>query len=248
MLDPAGPGDPLLIAFGGIAGRLAMPPFEFFRLTSAVPCGKVFVRDLHQAWYHRGVADLGASIDETASALGDLIASQVPGRVVTIGNSAGGYAALLFGHLVSRIDAVMAFSPQTFIDRTHRLVHRDRRWRREIAALHALDARSRGYLDLRAALRRPEVGSPETHVFASADDRLDRIHARRLAGIRGVTVHEYPSGGHSLIRSLRDRGELAPLLLAALRDEPLLPVLASTEDHRSSPRGSSPSSSPQDEG
>ena len=40
----------------------------------------------------------------------------------------GGYAALLFGNIL-KVDKVLSFAPQTFIDKTNRLINCDFRWR-----------------------------------------------------------------------------------------------------------------------
>ena len=61
-LDMGADSGTLLIAFGGMQGQLGMPPFEFFKATGAIPVKKLFVRDLRQAWYHRGIPGHGESI------------------------------------------------------------------------------------------------------------------------------------------------------------------------------------------
>lgn len=52
----------LLVAFGGIRGGLGLPPFEFFRLTGELPVKKVYVRDLRQRWYHRGLPGIASDL------------------------------------------------------------------------------------------------------------------------------------------------------------------------------------------
>lgn len=215
LVGDAEPGAPLLVAFGGLAGRLNMAPFEFFRLVETIPCSKIFLRDLHQVWYHRGIAGLGHGIDESAAKLSTLITSRSPSRIAMVGNSAGGYAALLFGHLIPRVDSILAFAPQTFLDRWNRALHFDMRWRRQISEVHRLRA-SVAYRDLLPLLGTRAGAQPATHVFASRDDRLDHAHARRLRGVPRVRIHAYAEGDHSLIKALRDRGALKPLLEAAL--------------------------------
>ena len=54
----------LLIAFGGMRGMMGnILPFEFFKATGTVAVKRLFVRDLRQAWYHRGVPGHGSSIE-----------------------------------------------------------------------------------------------------------------------------------------------------------------------------------------
>ncbi len=49
----------LLIALGGFAGGMGIPPFEFFKITSDLNTNRVFIRDLRQAMYHGGLPDVG---------------------------------------------------------------------------------------------------------------------------------------------------------------------------------------------
>ena len=112
----------LIVVFGGLAGRLGMPPFEFFRmLSSGGKVKTVFVRDHAQAWYHRGVPEVGKSIDPVAAHIIGLRAQAE--EVVTIGMAAGGYAALLFGALAEC--EAHAFVPQTFLASDLREEHDD---------------------------------------------------------------------------------------------------------------------------
>ena len=43
----------LLIAFGGLRGRIDVPQFEFLGLTGDFPIKRLYVRDLYQAWYQQ---------------------------------------------------------------------------------------------------------------------------------------------------------------------------------------------------
>src|SRR5690349_12476934 len=101
VVDFSTESDVLLIAFAGMRGMVGMPPFEFFNVVSTldVPVKRAFVRDLRQAWYHLGTPGLGETIDEIAVALRGVVAAAAVRRVVTVGYSAGGYAAILFGTL-----------------------------------------------------------------------------------------------------------------------------------------------------
>jgi len=194
------PGRDLVVAVGGIAGGMDMPPYEFFGLLSDWSVSKIFLRDLDQAWYQRGVAGLG-SLPAVAERLHSL---RSPGANLIVGNSAGGFAALLLGALTGF--QVLAFSPQTYLGRWRRLRSRDTRWRPQVRTVRATPG---AVLDLVPFLR----GLPlRAEVHFAAGDRLDRHHAQRLSGLAGVSLIAHPGGDHSLIRSLRDTGELRDLL------------------------------------
>ncbi|MDQ3226141.1 MAG: hypothetical protein M3Q50_05870, partial [Chloroflexota bacterium] len=117
----------LLVLFGGIAGGVSMPVFEFFRLTSELPVNKAFLRDPRRGWYQLGIPGLGDSATAVLDHLQAIIARAGTGRVVMAGASAGGFAAILFGALCAA-DEVIAFSPQTFVDRENRARAGDTRW------------------------------------------------------------------------------------------------------------------------
>ena len=61
VLDLATESPTLLVLFGGIAGGVSMPVFEFFRLTSGFPAKKVFLRDPRRGWYQLGIPGVGES-------------------------------------------------------------------------------------------------------------------------------------------------------------------------------------------
>lgn len=204
----------MLITFGGIRGRFGMPIFEFFNLTANFDSQKVYLRDLEQVWYQNGITGIGKNVDQVALYINNLVRNQNTERVVLVGNSAGGYAALLFGGLL-RVDEVHAFSPQTCLSRQARFQYGDYRWLLEIQKLHLTRQSGDRYLDLLPVLQ-GKKGKTRFHIHYCHRHRLDRIHATRLGQCQNVVLHQYESGGHALVRQLRDNGSLARLLLDAL--------------------------------
>lgn len=45
----------LLVSFGGIRVGIGMPVYEFYRTLGNLECDKIFIKDVNQSWYHRGV-------------------------------------------------------------------------------------------------------------------------------------------------------------------------------------------------
>ena len=212
-LDLSGDARSLLILFGGIAGGVSMPVFEFFRLTAGMPGKKAFLRDPRRGWYQLGLPGVGPTVQDVRRYLDQIIASADVDRVVMAGASAGGYAAMLFGAWCSA-DHVLAFSPQTYIDAAHRAATGDNRWEPQIDQLHAAKPPAAIY-DLRDVLSSSAM--PRIAIHVSNDDALDLLHAHRVAGLPNVTITEHEQGGHRLVKTLRDRGILGPLLQDALR-------------------------------
>ena len=211
----------LLVLFGGIAGGVSMPVFEFFRLTAGFPAKKVFLRDPRYGWYQLGIPGVGDSAADVRAFLSAAIERASVERVVMAGASAGGFAALLFGSWCGA-DEVIAFSPQTFIDAENRALTGDARWPEQIDPLHEAVAGRSATLDLLDVLPQ-HAGKTRFQIHVSTDDPLDLLHAQRLAGRGGVDIHEHERGGHLLVKTLRDRGLLQPMLLQALSVQPANP-------------------------
>ena len=212
-LDLSGDARSLLILFGGIAGGVSMPVFEFFRLTAGMPGKKAFLRDPRRGWYQLGLPGVGSTVQDVRRYLDQMIAEADVDRVVMAGASAGGYAAILFGAWCDA-DQVLAFSPQTFIDAANRAAAGDDRWAPQIDNLHALNPPGAVY-DVRDVLQ--TTATPAIALHVSNDDPLDLLHAHWVADLPNVAVTEHDQGGHRLVKTLRDRGILGPLLQDALR-------------------------------
>lgn len=203
-----------LVAFGGIAGALGMPPFEFFRIAAGLECKRIFVRDVHQAWYQGGLPGICGDFAGMASFLRDQLACAGVERLVLVGNSMGGFAALLCGVLL-RADVVHAFSPQTFIDSRTRRFFRDRRWAEQVQRAQELGRLASEHFDVKPALRSAPPAL-RAHVHFSLTSRLDCVHALRLLPVPCVRLHPHGRGGHNAIKHLRETGELAAILSASL--------------------------------
>ena len=206
------------MAFGGLKrGFGLIPPFEFFRITREVDTKKLYVRDMNQAWYHRGLPGIADNIDGVAVYLKNMIREQQPRKVVAVGNSAGGYAALLFGYLLSA-NIVLAFSPQTFISKQERALHGDDRWEEyQILNAHQSPTRQEKYFNLKRTLGARRTGT-KYRIYYQQENRLDRIHAKRMRVVPNVFLHPRPEGGddHHLVVHLKRNGALKKMLMREL--------------------------------
>jgi hypothetical protein len=217
LADTSVESDIVLIAFSGILGGYGgMPVFEFSRVLSRFAVKKIFIRDVSQAWYQNGLPGVGENVDQIADYLQKRISEANGHRVITLGNSMGGYAALLFGWLL-QADEAYAFSPQTFIDVKQRLLRLDFRWQREIRKIHRDGRSTRKYMDLVRVFRSQPRASTECHVYYCSESRLDRCHAKRMGCFPNVVLHAHEAGGHMLVKLLRDIGYLDTLLSQTLQ-------------------------------
>ena len=105
--------DTLLVSFAGndiMYGGI--PRFDFFNFFAKYfkEINQHFYLDKHKTSYHKGIEGLSKNIDETVEYLRNEIYNYE--KVIFLGVSSGGYAAILFGSLLG-IDHVIAFIPQT---------------------------------------------------------------------------------------------------------------------------------------
>jgi hypothetical protein len=208
----------LIVTFGGIAQGIGIPVFEFFNILEKQDVNKIFIRDFAQAWYHKGLWNMTNDLIETANLLSKEIEKSGAERVIFFGNSSGGYAALLFGNLLSP-DRVLCFSPQTFLSWHKRLFSLDFRWRKEIKKIYAKNSSQKDYLDLKNKFR--ENLNTKTQFFIHYCDtfRLDRIHAQELKNFEQISLIKHRKGDHGLIKLLKETGELENIINNALMFE-----------------------------
>ncbi|WP_373480503.1 hypothetical protein [Geminocystis sp.] len=212
-LDLDRDGNTLLIIFGGIQSGLGIPPFEFKRITDSLPVKLIFIRDLSQAWYHLELPSIGNGINDIILTIESIKQQTNYSKVVCIGNSMGGYAALLIGSLI-QADQVLSFVPQTFISKWLRIINFDNRWKEQINKLHKNSSISKQMFDLKVFLKNPQY--KKAIIFSDRNNRLDALHASRLKSLPRTTI-EWRDGGHSLIKQLRDNGELQKILIDSCR-------------------------------
>ncbi|MRW88910.1 hypothetical protein GJ699_02830 [Duganella sp. FT80W] len=224
LVDHVIPGELLVISFGFVSWD-KRPDFDFYgRLKKLEQFGgrhinKILVRDSGNSWYHRKIDGLGQHPDQTADGLRQLIQAIQPRKVVTIGQSMGAYAALMYGMLLE-VQQVVAFGPLSMLEPQHALLYHERRW---LSVMRDLAARppASSYNDL-LALGRDKVGKlPDMHlIFGTRPDadkstesvNLDAMHAHRLAALGNCTLYPYPFSGHPVVQHLIDTQRINALL------------------------------------
>lgn len=205
--DLTQPGAPLLIAFSGFAHALPLPSFEFVGVSRDLGINRIFVRDLTQTWYHAGHGGVSTTIDGTAAYLKRKIQEAAANRVVVVGNSAGGYAATLFGTLLDA-DVVHAFSPYSMLG--------DKRYVRDQETIEYMyESFSDRYFDLRSVLRSYER-TGAIHLYYDPELTIDSRQTVHLAGLPNVECHALPGRSHELIYLLKESGELRKILSSSI--------------------------------
>lgn len=122
-------------------------------------------------------------------------------RVLFVGASMGGFAALTYSSLVPGA-SVLAFSPQSSLSR--RVAPFEKRYH---YAQRRFDWSTPAYLDAAANL------DPLTQIYLAYDPFVpeDRAHARRFTGANVTHIH-LPHMGHRAIRQVKETGALPGLI------------------------------------
>jgi len=198
-----------VISFGGLMTRLGMPPKEFMKSFIDKNINILFLKDFQQCWYQRGLLGISNDVEETVEYIrGELPLNQK--YVCTVGTSAGGYAAILFGVLLG-VDKVIAFGPQTIVNKNifNRFKSADSR-EQDLSSLWGTR-----FLDLIQVLESTEYNG-EIHVHFAEDHPKDRKAAERISSFPTVRLHSHPSGSHNIAGWLKRNGKLDEVLAGAV--------------------------------
>ena len=205
LIDSNNELKPLIITFGGINGGIYQPLFEFKNfLQKYINCHFMFIRDTKQCWYHGGIIGFGKNINQVKLNIIKIIQTINYSKIITIGGSMGGYASLLFGQLINA-DGIIAFSPQTFIDQTNRKLYNDNRWSNQINSIY------NKFDDTYYDLLKLNFDKSKVNIIYGNNDKLDKIHCERFLTKNNIKINSY-SGGHNIVKYLRDSGILIKII------------------------------------
>lgn len=174
-----------IFAFAGPADRLGSvgDPFAFMKTLHEQGANTVLMRDRHRAWYQRGVVGVGPGPADVAKLVCNATG---PGRrVVTLGMSMGGFAAILFG-VQGGADEVIAMSPQTTMKPAHLTAFEDSRFKLHIAK-PTWKASSR-HLDLANVLKVRQESKTRIRIFYGEHTSADVAHAEHLKTCRNIEL------------------------------------------------------------
>jgi hypothetical protein len=188
----------LYYAFHGMAGRLGMQPLTVLRETGLMHTNLILLKDYYRFFYHAGLNREITDIDAVIARL-RRCREELPHvrQTFCFGMSAGGYAAILFGHYL-QVDVVYAFAPATVIDLDLLKKHggRNEVWR--ITEEHR---------DL-ALLLAKHNGRTRYKIFYCDGCGRDRSFAKHLKGLPGVELYPHPGNTHNVIQALFESGRL----------------------------------------
>ncbi|MCU7374362.1 hypothetical protein PEC18_26865 [Paucibacter sp. O1-1] len=229
LIEDRAPGRPLVISFG-FAQWERPPAFDYQGRLKKVEWilgdsfQKIHLRDTRLAWYLKGIQGLGQDLPSTLDSLRGLIDELRPARTVMLGQSMGGYGAILYGQALG-VERVVAFGPLSTMDLASALRLGDRRWMSVMQALQDQGIPGAS-TDLLGLLADRGAGHPtlRLHYGCLPDapehgpENLDLFHARRFQALAGTSVRLHPGAAHAVSEHLRARCELDTVLLEELFD------------------------------
>lgn len=182
VVAPAQGSKTLVLVFTGGSDSMSMPLPVFDRFLAAAGLSAVYLKDFQRLMYLEGVASLGEGLPSTVAALRQLQQRLGATRLCTVGDSAGGFAAIRYA---VELDADCALS---FGGDTH--------WspgRGEFAlfANHLRAHSSIEAMDLRAFLAARTECARIVLVFG-AEELRDKAHAEHLSGLPRVELWPLP--------------------------------------------------------
>jgi hypothetical protein len=205
----------VVIAFTGGAAKLMLPVYEFFDTTKSLGYSRILLRDQYHRHYHRGIDNQRPDFPSLIGYLREEIERLSPKKILCIGTSSGGYAAIRAGHELGA-DYVHAFAPQTG-DLPAGLGAPKRRYR--LWPLKNGLSRHSGtkFIELSRLLKdwnRKTI----YYVHYGRGCRSDRYHAERLLRAPGVVSIGYPSDAHLIAIFLAKKGFLTKALAISNQD------------------------------
>ncbi len=228
LIDACVPGAPLLISFAFVDWAKTAEFYLFGRSKkleawSGKPLNRILLRDRRNLWYLQGVEGLGGNVAEVVKKLQLLIAAMQPGALWCIGESMGGYAAILHG-LLLQAERIVAFGALSNFNAGFAEQYGDRRW---LGVMKGLNPALVEASDLPALARQQQYRGrlhliQGTHAGDNAPNaiNLDVMHSRRYADLRCVRYHDYPQADHAVTHWLNEHGRFDAILQHCLFDAP----------------------------
>ncbi|GEP01937.1 alpha/beta hydrolase [Methylobacterium haplocladii] len=168
-------------------------PWRFDFVNTAIKYNQnaIFVRDRSNLWYQYGLPHVAQNVVGLAKIIKDETRSF--DRIVCIGPSMGGYAALLFGHLLEA-DLAFGISPQIRIGRTYSQELSDPRFEAWYAPLES-GSPTPQFFALDQVL--PVEGYVRYHVIVGSDAWVDHQHANLISSRPDFKLIQAENCGHN---------------------------------------------------
>lgn len=200
-----GTGAKAVVVFAGMATALGKrTPMEFVGLAAGQGGPVLFISDLRRSWYsYPGLKE------KIQRAVTGFCAQHGVAELCTIGNSMGGYGAILFAGLLPNVRHVAAFAPQVLLTAP------------VLAMPQWEDSRPFITSDVVEDLVPGMLSSAVHYTIVYGDQDLDdQIHTAHLPKAANIDMLVLPGCDHKVARWLKSKGVLAELGAAMLKGQP----------------------------
>ncbi|PVE23431.1 hypothetical protein DC522_15590 [Microvirga sp. KLBC 81] len=197
----------LLIVFAYINQKVGTRSHSSF--LNEIDCKKLFLNPGQNAWYQTGVPGIASSYAELAALLVDVKAAHPDHKILCLGHSMGGFAALGFGLHIGA-DRILASVPEYILKRPGSL-----------SARHMSEI-SIQCGDLSKILA--QNTQSQITVLVGSRNLFDVSMAEGIAALTPAEVIALNSD-HGTFPYLRDNKKLSALLKAFVKGDPLHPVV-----------------------
>lgn len=196
-----------VIVFTGLADRMVMPLPIFDRYLAALDLTAIYLRDKRRIGFFNGVSALSDDYEGTIAVLQSLLQEKGVETVHTLGNSAGGMAALSYGIDLGAKTVLTFSAPLALVAGTKEVDFRTAVFADRL--LHGVPEERRDFRQRLAAASSP----PEAHLYYGSEMPEDTYHATFLRGQPGVRLHPLTGlAGHGALFRLAMNGDLRPIL------------------------------------
>ncbi len=206
-------GDTLLVLFAGMGWKKSIPTFIFYNfLKEYKNIDKLFLRDITCRYYLTGLRNITKDLNSTIEFIRNLTSKKKYKKIVALGCSAGGYAAILYGHLL-KFTNVTVFSPQVVLNNKKTdLIGDTYNAPKTCEFLKNKNPDDEFYqkcLDLKNFI--PFDTKINIYYSERANNGADKKHALYLES-ENCKVIENSGNNHLLALELRDKGELKEII------------------------------------
>lgn len=163
--------------------------FEWFGTRYATASRHIFVRDVFKQWYVEGISETNNSADKVIIALKELTKGY---NTITIGSSAGGYAAALIGCALDA-NEIFCFAAQFDISNEAALTELSRN---PLLVQHREDPSCNKYFELKDIIK-SKPGSI-IHYFAPLLSAIDIPQIKYVEDIPNLNIYRFKTKRHGI--------------------------------------------------
>lgn len=192
-----------LLSFAGMRQVIGVPRAEFFKtLSGSERYNIIFLKDFNQAWYQCGLFGITNGVEDTVEYLKSVIPHSTK-RLITLGSSSGGYAAILYGCLLGA-EKTISFAPQTFLNEEVFKRFKNIDSKKECIV-------NTPYKNLGSIT----CGSKTVHhVYVGKHNKLDRTHIENIQNNVNYIIHSLDTSSHNVAKFMKENNMLDKIFLS----------------------------------